>query len=141
MIPLFGDTQGERGFTLLEVTVAVAIAGLALVSMFEAASTGLFAVNSAARVEEAIERAQSRLAAFSGTNAIIPGESEGDDGGGYHWRFRARPVMTRQPLSPAQADTGTSLYDVEVMISWRAAGRTRSVVLASRRIGNAVAAQ
>ena len=140
MIPLFGDTHDARGFTLLEVTVAVAIAGLALVTMFEAGSTGLFAVNSAARVEEAIERAQSRLAAFTGTNAIIPGESEGDDGGGYHWRFRARPVMTRQPLSPAQ-DTGTSLYDVEVIISWRAAGRTRSVVLASRRIGNAVAAQ
>ena len=51
------------GFTLLEVVVALAIAALALVGLFQAGSGGLFAVDTAARAEEAVQRAQSHLAA------------------------------------------------------------------------------
>src|SRR6266446_5415666 len=54
--------QGS-GFTLLEVVVALAIAGLALVGLFRAGSGGLLAVDTAARAEEAVQRAQSHLAA------------------------------------------------------------------------------
>ena len=50
------QARNISGFTLLEVTIAVAIAALALVAMFQAGSTGLFAVNSAARIDEAVER-------------------------------------------------------------------------------------
>jgi general secretion pathway protein I len=129
--------RAANGFTLLEIVVAVSIAGLALVGLFQAGSTGLFATDSAGRTEEAIERAQSHLAAFGTAGEAFPGEIEGDDGGGYRWRLRAVPVATRQPL--LQNDTTISLYDVEVMISWHAWGRTRSVVLGTRRIGAAAA--
>jgi prepilin-type N-terminal cleavage/methylation domain-containing protein len=66
------DSPKERsaGFTLLELVLAVAIAGLALIGLFQAASTGMFAVNSAARVDEAIDRAQSHLAAFGRTGVL-----------------------------------------------------------------------
>lgn len=141
MTSLLGDRSSVGGFTLLEVTIAVAIAGLALVAMFQAGSTGLFATNSAGRVDEAVERAQSHLAAFGRADAVVPGESEGDDGGGYHWRLRARPLGTQEPLQPQQNSSATSLYDVEVAISWHAWGRTRSVILDTRRIGVAVAPQ
>jgi general secretion pathway protein I len=132
---------GASGFTLLEVVVAVSIAGLALVGLFQAGSTGLFAGNTAGRVEEAVERAQSHLAAFGKASDVFAGEIEGDDGGGYHWRLRARPVMTWQPTQPALGAGATVLYDVEAVISWRSAGRDRSIVLATRRIGAGVASQ
>ena len=141
MTSLLGDRSSVGGFTLLEVTIAVAIAGLALVAMFQAGSTGLFATNSAGRVDAAVERPQSHLAAFGRADAVVPGESEGDDGGGYHWRLRARPLGTQEPLQPQQNSSATSLYDVEVAISWHAWGRTRSVILDTRRIGVAVAPQ
>ncbi|MGA8379996.1 MAG: prepilin-type N-terminal cleavage/methylation domain-containing protein, partial [Stellaceae bacterium] len=51
------------GFTLLEVIVALAIASFALIGLFQAGSGGLFAVDTAARAEEALQRAQSHLAA------------------------------------------------------------------------------
>jgi general secretion pathway protein I len=127
------------GFTLLEVTIAVAIAALALVVMFQAGSTGLFAVNSAARIDEAVERAQSHLAAFGSTNAIVPGDSDGDDGGGYHWRLSARPLLA-QAAADQNAPKAT-LYAVESSISWRSWGGTRSVVLHSRRLGTAAASE
>ena len=61
------------GFTLLEVVVALAIAALALVGLFQAGSGGLFAVDTAARAEEAIQRAQSHLAAVGRDAALVQG--------------------------------------------------------------------
>ena len=87
------------GFTLLEVVVALAIAALALVGLFQAGSGGLFAVDTAARAEEAVQRAQSHLAAVGRDAALVQGDFTDDDGGGYRWRLRVRPVM--QP-----SDTG-----------------------------------
>src|ERR1700757_2875282 len=84
------------GFTLLEVVVALAIAGLALVGLFRAGSEGLFAVDAATRAEEAVQRAQSHLAAVGRNAALTEGEFNGDDGGGYRWRLRVTPVSSRQ---------------------------------------------
>jgi general secretion pathway protein I len=124
----------EYGFTLLEVVVATAIAGLALVGLFKAGSTGLLAGDAAGRVEEAVERAHSHLAAFGRERTVAASDMEGEDGGGYHWRLRASPLVTEQAASAGKSQFIT-LFDVHVMISWRAAGRYRSVVLDTRRIG------
>src|SRR5690348_3248940 len=83
------------GFTLLEVIVALAIAGLAFAALFRAGGTGLFAVDTAGRVEEAVARAQSHLAAVGREAALLQGDSNGDDGGGYHWWLRVRPLAER----------------------------------------------
>src|SRR5438067_3581641 len=136
-----GRASNARGFTLLEVTIAVAIAGLALLTMFQAGSTGLFAVNSAARIDEAIERAQSHLAAFGSSNAIVPGDSEGDDGGGYRWRLSARPLATQAASQGAQDTPQATLYSVDSAISWNSWDGTRSVVLHTRRFGAPAAQQ
>ena len=89
----------EAGFTLLEVVVAVAIAGLALVGLFQAGSGGLFAVDTAARAEEALQRAQSHLAAVGRDAALVEGDSSGDDGGGYRWRLQVQPAAQRQGVA------------------------------------------
>ena len=129
-----GGRRGERGFTLLEVMVATAIAGLALVGLFKAGSAGVFASDVATRVEQAVERAQSHMAAFGREGAVTASEMEGDDGGGYHWHLRAVTLASEQ-LAPSGSAPSISLFDVQVMISWRAPGRDRSVLLTTRRIG------
>ncbi len=122
------------GFTLFEVVVAMAIAALALVALFRAGSAGLFAVDTAGRAEQAIERAESHLAQLGRSDPITPGDSEGDDGGGYRWHLRVTPVAV-QPLS-VQPQNGAvrALFDVEVRISWHAGGSEKSVALDTRRI-------
>src|ERR1041384_4374012 len=129
------------GFTLLEVVVALAIASLALVGLFRAGSGGLFAADTAARVDEAVERAQSHLAAFGRTGAGAPGELAGDDGGGFSWRVRVAPIATAPVMVQGQPAAARSLYSVQVSVSWRTAGRTRSVVLETRRLGPPGAAE
>jgi general secretion pathway protein I len=122
------------GFTLLEIIVALAIAGLALVGLFRAGSDGMLAVDTAGHVTEATERAQSHLAALGRVAAITTGETEGDDGGGYHWQVRARPLAA-WPAGSGAASTTVTLFEVEVSISWKAGGRSRSAVLSSLRLG------
>ncbi len=128
-----------RGFTLLEVVVALVIASLALVALFRAGSGGLFASDTAARVDEALERAQSHLAAFGRAGAIAPGEMEGDDGGGYRWSVRVEPIAVEPVMAQGQPTGAQTLYSVAVRISWGASGHTRSVSLETRRLGAASA--
>lgn len=129
---------GEAGFTLLEVVVAVVIAGLALVAMFQAGSGGLFAADTAARAEEALQRAQSHLAAVGRDAALVEGDVSGDDGGGYRWRLKVMPAAQRQTVA---ADGVTpqyaTLYAIQVSVSWQSRGHERAVTLRTLRLGTA----
>lgn len=125
-----GKGRGDAGFTLLEVIVAAAIAALALVALFQTSSTGLLTAGEATRVAEAVDRAQSHLAAIGAAGALPPEETEADDGGGYRWRLTARPVAPPQP-GPGGAAT---LYDIRVTVSWGSRRHARSVELETRRI-------
>ena len=133
------------GFTLLEVVVALAIAALALVGLFHAGGDGIFAADTAAQTQEAIERAQSHLAAFGRVGALTPSELEGDDGSGYRWRLRATAIAGQPAVSQSTGLIGArqrigdplALYDIEVAISWRSGRRNRSVVLETRRLAAA----
>src|SRR5215469_10891946 len=121
------NPRHSGGFTLLEVVVALAVAGLALVGMFQAGSTGLVAADTAARAAEAVERAQSHLAAVGRNAALSAGQFTDDDGGGYRWRLSVQPAASRQTPTPDGASsTSTTLYAVEVEISWGDAGHRRS---------------
>src|ERR1700756_593327 len=125
----------DSGFTLLEVVVALAIAALAVVGLFQAAGGGLLAANTAGRVEEAVQRAQSHLAAVGRSAALIQGEFTDDDGGGYHWRLGARPMATRQVAAPdGNAVATAALFAVECAISWPGFRGERSVVLRTLRL-------
>jgi general secretion pathway protein I len=125
-----------NGFTLLEVVVALAIAAVALVGLFQAGSGGLFVVDTAARAQEAVQRAQSHLAAVGRSAALVQGEFTDDDGGGYRWRLRVRPVATREAPAPdVNSAAPTTLYDVEVAISWAGRNGDRSVALKTLRLG------
>jgi len=135
-----------RGFSLLEVVVALTIASLALVGLFHAAGSGLVVSDIALRTDEAIECAQSQLAIFVKSGLVGSAELTGDDRDGYHWQLRAW-LIERHPGSDEanvprisisqQADrAAVGLYEIEVKVLWAgAAGRDRSVVLATRRLG------
>jgi general secretion pathway protein I len=132
--------RGERGFTLLEVLVAFAIAAFALVALFRGALDGLRAASVAGSYQEAMARARSRLATLGHGLALAPGERAGDDGGGYHWRIRIAPLATAA-AGPRGQVPNLELYAVSVAVSWMAEGHRREVRLDSERVATVLAGQ
>ncbi len=136
----------EGGFTLLEVLIAFVIAALAVGALLQGAAGGLQNARVASHTQEAVARAQSRLAALSAS--LQPGEQGGDDGGGFLWRVSvqpgpaiavprpaaASPPGTQRGAPPGDRDR-TILYAVTVALSWQSDGAPRRVVLATQRLG------
>ncbi|WP_284948107.1 type IV pilus modification PilV family protein [Acidisoma cladoniae] len=133
------------GFTLFEVIVAMIIAGIALAALFSGAVTGLRSASSASHYVEALARARSHLAVVGIGTPLASMTQEGDDGGGFRWRLRVRPVATKTLDGEGGKIGGTgknpriALYSIDVTIGWAMDGGVRSVDLHTQRIGPAAA--
>ena len=133
----------DAGFVLLEVVIAFIIAALALGVLYEAALAGLHATRTAARYEQALSRARSRLVIAEHGSPLIAGDMQGDDGGGFHWHLHVTPLETTavRPFDPAglrqSADYQLTLYGLSVWVSWSDLGTERSVRLDTQSIGQA----
>ena len=131
------NARRTAGFTLLEVIIALLIAALAT------AGAGLRATSESARYDQAVVRAKSHLAAATHGGALRAGDTQGDDGGGFHWRLTVVPVQTvmvRQggvtgPRS--RQSLGVALYRVITTISWQEDRTTRRVTLQTEQVGGA----
>jgi len=120
----------QRGFTLLEVTIAMVIGGLVIAALFRGAGAGIRNTLVAAHYQEAVSRARSRLA-MAGAS-LRPGTQEGDDGGGYHWRLSVTPEAVPARASHSEVPV---LYAVTIAISWTMDGAAREVSLSTLRLG------
>ena len=121
---------GARGFALLEVLVATAIAGIALAVLFQGAVAGLAATRTAGRVEQALALARSRLA-MADTLPPGPRTVSGETSDGLRWQIRMTPSATMQRGSTAAPLT---LYAVTVVVAWGDGAAARRVRLDGRRL-------
>jgi general secretion pathway protein I len=131
----------QRGFTLLEVLIALVIAGLALGVLFNAGLTGLLATQAASQDEQAIARARTHLTLAVHASPLVAGDWQGDDGGGFAWHLRVAQIA-RATVRPAYALTprGSSsfpltLYAITVWISWADRDNRREIRLYTEQIG------
>ncbi len=133
-----------RGFTLLEVLVAFAIASIALAVLFRGGVDGVFASRIAARTEEAVARAQSRLTAMCHGARLAPGTQSGNDGGGFAWRSEVLTAGTanvaRGSDDEPKVPLKLTLFAVRVVVSWGDAPAARQVSLVTSCLAIAAAA-
>jgi general secretion pathway protein I len=130
-----------KGFTLLEVIIALIIAGMAAAALFEAVGSGLHQTQTASMYDQAIVRAKSRLAAVAHGTKLQPEDRRGDDGGGFQWRARVAPVASTA-LRPAgltgnraASSYSVVLYDIIVWVGWKDGGTEREVRLETQQVG------
>jgi general secretion pathway protein I len=116
----------EAGFTLIEVLVAFIIAALFLALLANAGIEGLRASHVSGQYQEALARAQSRLAAAVEASQVS--DRQGDDGDGFHWRVRTVPLA-----HIVTASGPATLLAVSVAISW-GPSRGRSVRLNTEQV-------
>ncbi len=111
----------QRGFTLLETLVALAIVAIGFSFAFVALPAGLAAQDRARNLDAAASLAQSLLdmpeAATSGQEA------------GFAWRIDSTPLGGTSSVAALRARR------VQVSVAWQEAGNVREIALQSVRLG------
>ena len=115
----------NRGFTLLEVLVALAILGLAIVTLMQLSSQGLRLLRLSDDYQQAVLVAD-RIA--RSTDALREGVVGGREGR-FLWERRVALVPVAEELTPG-AGPAPRLYALSVAVRW---GNHRALELASLR--------
>lgn len=116
----------ERGFSLLEMVVAVAILGFSLGALYQAAGGAIRIVRVDEQVSYAVELGRSLLAVY----AVVPraGLNEtGETEGGFTWRVVAEPVGLPDGIALVEG----ALQRVTVVVRWEDGPKKREITLDS----------
>ena len=114
------------GFSLLEMVVAVAILGMSLGALYQAAGGATRIVSTDEKMAYGVELARSLIA----DNAVVPGaglRKAGKTEGGFDWLVVAEPA-TLPESTPLEEG---ALQRVSVAVKWDDGGKEREVVLHS----------
>jgi general secretion pathway protein I len=123
---------GERGFTLLEVLVALTILSISLGVLLAIFSQGLERAQDNAQADNARTLAQSLLA----QTEAAPHPSFGDTNGmtnGLQWRVRVSPYGT----GPDQQAWKGLAQQIDATVTWAKGGHARSLTLSTLRLNGA----
>jgi general secretion pathway protein I len=115
-----------RGFSLLEMVVAVAILGMSLGALYQAAGGATRTVAIDEKTVYAVELARSLLAIHASVPLTGTDES-GETEGGFEWSVTAVPIQLEEE-SPLTAGL---LQHINVAVRWVDAGRERKIALES----------
>ena len=119
----------QRGFTLIEIIVALAILAVALGALFQSFSGGLRATTVAERQAAAVMLAQSLLDRVGQDIPLVPGEQAGVSDDGLRWSLAIAP----SPLIAPERRADSPLLPLDVRVSV-AAERGSPVTLTSLRL-------
>ena len=115
----------SRGFTLLEVLVALTILAVAIVAFMQLSSQGLRLLHLSDDYQQAVVVADRVARA---TDVVEEGAESGQEGR-FRWERRLRLVPVPEQLTPG-AGPQLRLYALSVAVRW---GRDRTLELASLR--------
>jgi len=121
-----------KGYTLIEVLVAMMILAMSLTVIFRIFSGGLYKIGIASDYARAVIVAESVLAAAGSTEMLQAGESRGD----LHDKYRWVRVVTPYLAESGQSFDGlpVNVYRVSVVVEWPANRGDRSLGLSTIKL-------
>ncbi len=124
----------RKGFTLIEVVVALAILGVGLVAVIELFGGGLRSGRAAEEYTKAAGYARMKMEEIYLSKTLEEGIQDGRFDRDYRWSVEIRKV----DLLPAGRETETSLpidlYLVRVDVTWRSGLREKSTAIETYRV-------
>ena len=118
-------TSSARGFSLLELLVAMAVLALSLTLLYQVDAGVLRGLGDQSTQERATVLAQSLLDAREAVPAT--GWAEQGQDAGFEWSVASQPV----PLPPALDAKTPILHEVRVAVRWQGRGGARALELAT----------
>ena len=134
--PLVECGEGKaRGFSLIEVLVALAIVGLLMAAIFTVLGTGGLGHGRAGDVDAALSLADAKLDGAGIGDALRAGKTDGIVDERFRWRLTVTPYEDRDKTGFASDPVPLMrLFRVEVTVSWYEGRRVRQIALATLRL-------
>jgi general secretion pathway protein I len=129
--------RASRGFTLIEVAIALAIVGIGVTTVLQLFSGGLRMEAGASTRAKAVIYARGLLDDVMARSEMVPGADQGRFNDGYHYERRVRlaPEATDQ-TSDLDVQSEIAMYEIEVTVLWpRDETREGTYTLRTLRVG------
>ena len=117
----------SKGFTLIEVMVAVAILGIALTMIIELFAGGLRLARISKDYTKAVNYANTKLEEIASKQTLEEGTTEGEFDETYHWRVTMNKVNLLEVQRPWEVKVPIQLFKIKVDVSWKPGSKERSV--------------
>lgn len=134
----------NRGFTLVEILVALVVLSIAAVSLLQSFAGGLRASDSARQQSYAMLLAQSKMAVVGVELPLTPGTVDGRFDERFTWQVTIAPDALSPDAEPELAGgTGGGgspgeVMNVTVTVSWPAGNPRSSINLTSARLDQGI---
>jgi len=127
------DLLTTRGFTLIEVVVAMAILAVALTVIIELFSGGLRLARTSAEYTKAINYARVKMEEIAVKQTLEEGTQEGEFDHTFRWQVETKKVDVLPIQKGIDFMPPTELFQVKVNVLWKSGLREKSTRLETYR--------
>jgi len=128
-------SSSQKGFTLLEILLAISILGVALAVIMQQFSAGLRIANTSKTYTTAITYAKQKLEEFQLQQEIEETEESGSFDDGYSWRITIMPYEDYLEEEGDDEDLFEHLplemFRLDSVVSWMEGEKEKSVLLST----------
>jgi general secretion pathway protein I len=128
------DIKGyARGFTLIEVVVAMAILGIGITIILELFSGSLRLLRTSGEYTKAVNYARVKMEEITVKPTVNEGIEEGEFDGAYRWQVDVKRVDILPPRIETDFKPPVELFQVKLIVLWKSGTKERSTVLETYR--------
>jgi prepilin-type N-terminal cleavage/methylation domain-containing protein len=116
----------NRGFTLIEIVVAMAILGVGLIAIIELFSGGLRLGRASEEYTKAVGFARMKMEEFALKDHVEEGNEVGDFDKDFRWQVGVKKLDILPAEKFPEFRPPVELYQIKVNIIWKSGSRERS---------------
>jgi general secretion pathway protein I len=122
-----GKTGSDKGFTLIEVVIALAILGVGLTVLIELFSGGLRLARTSVEYTRAVNYARLKMEEMSIKPNIQEGNEEGEFDSTYRWQVEVKKVDLLSVEKDRDFKPPVEHFQLKVNVLWKSGLRDRSI--------------
>jgi len=126
--------MGGKGFTLLEVVVAMAILGIGLIVIIELFGGGLRLGRTSQEYTRAVGYARMKMEEVSLAKSLEEGVQKGEFDKNFRWQVDVKKVDLLPPGKETDYQPPVDLYRVRIDVLWKSGYKERTARVESYRV-------
>jgi prepilin-type N-terminal cleavage/methylation domain-containing protein len=126
--------SSQRGFTLIEIAIAMAVLGLCVVSALQIFGGSMRLARNASRMSEAVVHAKALMDSALWQPRMKLGVTHKTIGNGFRWERTVRLAGAEDGALPTDQQSDLQLVVVSVTVEWDEPNGTKAYTIGTMRI-------